>query len=207
VDPLISLLKNNSFEWCILSSVIYHDKEIEAIISTHCPLQLISYQSKLNFSINVEQPETIGADRLALLAGAMVKFPEKPVLIISVGTCITYSYVDASSTFQGGSISPGVDMRFKAMHHYTSKLPQASLYEHVDLIGKNTLANLQSGVFHGLIGEINHFIDAFYTDNPLGEVILTGGHTPFFAERLKRRIFADPDLLFYGLQSLAHLNA
>jgi type III pantothenate kinase len=205
--PLMNLLKNNPLDLCILSSVIHHDNKIETIISSHCPLHILSHNSKLNFSLNVEQPETIGADRLALMAGAVIKYPDKPRLIISMGTCITYSYVDSSGCFLGGAISPGVDMRFKSMHYYTSKLPETQLNNQVDITGKNTLTNLQSGVFHGLIGEINHFADIFHANSGDGVVILTGGNAPFFAERLKRRIFADPDLMFYGLQSLAQINA
>lgn len=199
-------LKSIHPDSCILSSVIRHEKEIESLISSFCPIHVVSSNSRLNFSLAVEQPDTVGSDRLALIAGAIKRFPEKSVLVISMGTCITYSFVNKAKQFTGGAITPGVNMRFRAMHQFTSKLPDAEFIADPPMIGKNTLANLQSGVYHGVIGELNQFIQYFIDEFDEVQVILTGGNAPYFAERLKRKIFADPDLMLHGLYALAEIN-
>lgn len=203
---VLPIIHQTNPDICVLSSVIHHDTSLEQAIAEACPFHLLTHISKLNFTTDVEQPQTIGADRIALMAGAVALFPKHPVLVISMGTCITYSFINKNHQFTGGAISPGVEMRFKAMHEYTSRLPLTSFETDVALPAKDTHSNLQAGVFYGVLGELTGFISDFKQENNDVHIILTGGSAPFFAERLKLKIFADRDLLFNGLYALAKIN-
>jgi type III pantothenate kinase len=129
----------------ILSSVINHSAVIEDILAAASRFHKLSIHTKLNFTSPVGKPETIGADRLALMAAAVHFFPGKNNLIIGLGSCITYNFVNQYAQFLGGGISPGMDMRFKSMHDYTAKLPLVQADWNYPLIGYDTKTNLQSG--------------------------------------------------------------
>ena len=120
IQKLIHHYKPNK---SILSSVIYHNSNIEKILAAHTKFHKLDHLSKLSFTTPVGKPETIGADRLALVAAAVHFFPNKHNLIIGLGSCITYNFVNKFNEFLGGGISPGLEMRFKAMHEFTAKLP------------------------------------------------------------------------------------
>jgi len=109
----------------ILASVINHNPEIENILAANSNFHKLSVQSKVNFTTAVGKPEAIGADRLALSAAAVHFYPGKNNLVIGLGSCITYNFINQYHQFLGGAISPGMEMRFKSMHDYTAKLPLA----------------------------------------------------------------------------------
>ena len=119
------------------------------------------------------KPETIGTDRLALMAAAAHFYPEKNNLVIALGSCITYNFLNQYHEFLGGGITPGMDMRFRSMHEYTAKLPQASAEWHFPLIGYDTKTNLQSGVIVGIINEIEGFIGKYSEKYGNFNVVLT----------------------------------
>ena len=107
----------------ILSSVIEHNNNVEKILSKNTLFHRLNAQTKLPFTISVDKPETVGADRLALAAAAVHFYKEKNNLVIAFGSCITYNFINQYNSFLGGSISPGMDMRFTSMNAYTAKLP------------------------------------------------------------------------------------
>jgi type III pantothenate kinase len=148
----------------------------------------------------------VGADRLALMAAAVHYFPGKNNLVIGLGSCITYNFINQYHQFLGGSISPGMDMRFKSMNDFTAKLPLVAADWNFPLIGYDTKTNLQSGVIVGIINEIEGFIEKY--DQKFGNfnVVLTGGNSAYFASQLKYRIFADHNFLFKGLYALSETN-
>ena len=191
---------------CILSSVINHDEQIESLLSAETIFHKLSSTTRLNFTNPVSKPETIGADRLALIAAAVHFFPGKNNLVISLGTCITYNFVNQYHQFLGGSISPGMDMRFKSMHEFTAKLPLATNAWHVPLIGYDTKTNLQSGVVTGITSELAGFIGKYNEAYGNFNAVLTGGNSAYFAGQVKNRIFADHNFLFKGLYALSELN-
>lgn len=190
----------------ILSSVIFHNEGIESILSETTQFHKLSHHTKINFTIPVGKPETVGADRLALMAAAVHYFPEKNNLVISLGSCITYNFVNQYRQFLGGAISPGMDMRFKSMNEFTAKLPLVSADWNFPLIGYDTKTNLQSGVIVGITNEIDGFIAKY--DEKFGNfnVVLTGGNSAYFASQLKYGIFADHNFLFKGLYALSETN-
>jgi type III pantothenate kinase len=190
----------------ILSSVINHNPDIESIIQEHSLLHKLSYQSQLPFTIPAGKSETIGADRLALCAAAVQLFPKKNNLIIGMGTCITYNFINLNHQFLGGSISPGLEMRFQSMHHQTALLPLVKMDWNFPLIGYDTKTNLLSGVAMGICKELEGMMSAYEEKFDHLNILLTGGNTLHFAPLLKKRIFADPHLIFKGLYAISNCN-
>lgn len=206
VVVLQEILNEYQPRYSILSSVIEYDAAIDEILESQTRYHKLSYQTQLPFISPVGKPETIGADRLALAAAAVHFFPGKNNLIIGLGSCITYNFINKYNQFLGGGISPGKEMRFKAMHTFTAKLPMTSVSYTPPLIGYDTVTNLQSGVMFGMLAEIDGII-GFYAEKYANfNVVLTGGDTAYFATRLKSRIFADFNFLFKGLYAISWLN-
>jgi type III pantothenate kinase len=201
-----SLLNEFHPEKTILSSVIHHDQSIEAILAQRSKFHLLGPTTQINFTTPVGKPETIGADRLAMVAAAVDQFPNEHNLIISLGTCITYNFVNNEAAFLGGSISPGMSMRFKAMHEQTALLPLIEPSNDFTLVGYDTKTNLLSGVILGMAAEIDGIISAYEDKYAKFNVLLTGGDICYFVPHLKKRIFADQNLIFKGLYAICEKN-
>jgi type III pantothenate kinase len=190
----------------ILSSVINHNPAIEDILQTKTKFHKLSHSTKLNFTTPVAKPETIGADRLALAAAAVHFFPGKNNLVIALGSCITYNFINQYHELIGGAISPGMEMRFKSMHEHTALLPLAKPAWNFPVVAYDTVTNLQSGVIAGIGFEMDGFIDFYAQKYNNFNVVLTGGDGTHFARRLKNRIFADAHFLFKGLYAISEIN-
>ena len=190
----------------ILSSVINHNAEIEKILLKRTKFHKLSHRTKANFTTPVGKPESIGADRLALVAAAVHYFPGKNTLVVGLGSCITYNFINQYHEFLGGSISPGMEMRFKAMNQHTALLPLVQKDWNFPVIGYDTKTNLQSGVIAGITFEIRGFIDFYEEKYGNFNVVLTGGDAGYFARQLKNLIFADLNFLFKGLYALSETN-
>jgi type III pantothenate kinase len=162
-------------------------------------------QLHLPLRIEYQTPDTLGADRIANAAGALKKYGNN-CLIIDCGTCITTTYV-GDQTLKGGSISPGIQMRFKALHDYTGNLPLLDMTEEVPaLLGKTTQESIYSGVILGVLRETEGSIENWLECFTIEHIVLTGGDASFFAGQLKRRTFADADLTLYGLNEILKYN-
>jgi type III pantothenate kinase len=190
----------------ILSSVIHHDKAIESLLAENSQFHLLGPNTQINFTTPVGKPETIGADRLALVAAAVNLYPNQHNLVISLGTCITFNFVNNQHEFLGGSISPGTQMRFRAMHEQTALLPLITPSSDFPLVGYDTKTNLLSGVILGIAAEIDGIIAAYESKYAKFNVLLTGGDICYFVPHLKKRIFADPNLIFKGLYAICEKN-
>ena len=190
----------------ILASVIDHNPAIEELLAARTKFHRLSHLTKANFTTPVGRPESIGADRLALSAAAVHYFPGKNNLVIGMGSCITYNFINQYHQFIGGSISPGMEMRFKALQQFTAKLPLVQPEWNFPLLGYDTKTNLQSGVIAGITFEMAGFIESYANKFDNFNVVLTGGDTPYFARQLKKKIFADSNFLFKGLYALSETN-
>ena len=206
VDSLQTLLDEIKPHQTILSSVIHHDKALEAQLAAHSKFHLLGPASFINFTTPVGKPETIGADRLALVAAAVDIYPKQHNLIISLGTCITYNFVNIDHEFLGGSISPGMQMRFKAMHEQTALLPLVEASKEFTLVGYDTKTNLLSGVILGISAEIDGIIESYQLKYENFNVLLTGGDISYFVPHIKKRIFADQNLIYKGLYAICKKN-
>ena len=205
-EHLHPLLEKVRPDKTILSSVINHPPEINDLLASYGRFHLLNHASQLPITTPVGKPETIGADRLAICAAAVDLFPHQHCLAIGLGTCITYNFINAAHQFLGGSISPGMNMRFRAMHEQTALLPMAAPVNRFPLVGYDTLTNLQSGVIQGMAAEIDGIIHAYRGKYNELQVLITGGDLFFFDSLLLHPMHRDPYLLFRGLQAICETN-
>ncbi len=205
-ETIEGLLKKYRPQKTILSSVIDHNAGIEKILAEASSFHKLSAQSVLPFTTPVAKPETIGTDRLALAAAAAYFYKGKNNLVIGLGSCITYNFINKYNCFVGGSISPGMEMRFKSLNTYTAKLPLIKADWNFPLIGYDTRTNILSGVLMGMAVEIDGIINNYNEKFSNFNVLLTGGNALYFAHHLKNKIFADPDLIFKGLYAISETN-
>lgn len=203
---VLKLIKKHDVKRGIISSVIFLEKDEIAEISEKIQLIELNSELKLPFINNYGTPKTLGVDRMALVAAAVNEFPNKNVLVIDAGTCITYDFVSADKEYRGGAISPGLEMRYKALHEFTSKLPLLSRKDEIQVIGNSTEESMHSGVVHGILGEIHNFVDLYKKKNDLLTIVLTGGDTNYLANKLKIDIFAQPNFLLKGLNTILIYN-
>ena len=151
-------------------------------------------------------PNTLGTDRIANAVGAAALYPGKPVLSIDCGTCLKFDFYNPRSGYEGGAISPGLTMRFKALHEFTARLPLVTYRADTPLIGKNTEESILSGVVHGMLAEINGIVAQYSDRFPDLVCVITGGDYLHFYNSLKTFIFAAPDLTLIGLREILRYN-
>jgi type III pantothenate kinase len=169
-------------------------------------VHILTNKSKLPFRSEYKSPETLGPDRLAGVAGAFLHFPGEEILIIDAGTAITYDLL-SGNTYKGGTISPGLTLRFRALHKFTAKLPLETVSEEYTLPGKNTSDAIRGGVITGVIYEINEYIRTFKKEHKKLKVIITGGDSQFLKEKIRYRTISMPDLVMDGLNYILEYNA
>lgn len=200
-DDLQRFLSTSSAENLIISSVTA-EAEVIATGSKARNKFILSHTLPLPVKILYATPQTLGVDRIAGSCGALQLFPGRNTLVIDAGTCITYDFTDSSKQYCGGSISPGLKMRFQAVHTFTARLPLVNPAENPELIGNSTESSIQSGIVNGTLAEIDGIIARYRQKYPDLQVILCGGDGPFFENKLKAAIFASPDLVLIGLNSV-----
>lgn len=205
-EHILPVLERENPDKIILSSVIKHPPETIRLLEGYTRFHLLNHASQLPLTTPVGKPETIGADRLAICAAAIDLFPHTHCLAIGLGTCITYNFINQAHEFLGGSISPGMNMRFRAMHEQTALLPLVSAAKRFPLVGYDTITNLQSGVIQGIACEIDGIIHAYRSKYNKLEVLITGGDLVFFDALLTHPMHRDPYLLFKGLHAIGEAN-
>ena len=170
-------------------------------------IDVLSATTKIPIKNLYTTPKTLGKDRLANVIAATFLFPKQNVLIIDAGTCIKYDLIDHSKKYKGGNISPGLMMRFLALNKFTRKLPLAPLTNPRKLIGDSTVTALQTGVFNGIVAEMEGLAARYAEKYSDLKVILTGGDTNRFVSQLNLSIFAASDLVNIGLNEIIKHNA
>jgi len=154
-----------------------------------------------------ETPETLGKDRIAAAVGANELFPNQNVLVIDAGTAITYDFVSAENQYLGGNISPGLQMRFKALNQFTDKLPLVDSSAYFSEIGKNTKEAIRGGVQNGILFEIEKTIEIFAEKYEDLQVILTGGDSAFLSQMLNADVLVHLNLTLIGLNRILEFNS
>lgn len=191
---------------CIICSVSEDIDALKALLEQHLEIKVFNHKAKLPIANVYETPKTLGYDRLAGAVGAHSLYTGKNILVIDSGTCITYNFINTKGEYMGGAISPGLDMRFKALNHYTAKLPLVEYEENSPLTGSNTKYSILSGVIHGMAYEMDGFISAYAAKHKGLQVVLTGGNAHRFEHELKSPIFVNPNLVLLGLKKILDYN-
>lgn len=158
--------------------------------------------SPLPFRVAYRTPQTLGTDRLACMAGVHMLYPRQNVLVLQCGTCLTADLLTAGGVYEGGSIAPGMYMRFKALHSYTSRLPMVVPDRKAPLFGQTTEAAIQAGVLQGFLSECEGLIRKYDAEYKPLKVILTGGDADLVQDKIKMTTFALPNLVLYGLMTI-----
>lgn len=192
----------------ILSSVKTVDEELLQFLREQFDFFVeLDHQTKLPIANLYETPETLGKDRLAAAVGANELFPDQNILIIDAGTAITYDLVSENNEFLGGNISPGMQMRYKALNQFTGKLPLVEYSDDFELVGGNTVDAIRAGVQNGIVYEMNGTIESFNRIYENLQIVMTGGDSIFFDKILNYTIFVHFNLTLIGLNRILEYNA
>jgi type III pantothenate kinase len=206
---LMHLSESYTLNKCICSSVI-HDKnnQLYDLLRFFIPSFMeLTHHTSLPFTLHYKTPESLGKDRIAAVAGAHYLYKNKDVCIIDAGTAITYELLTKEGVYKGGNIAPGLKMRFKALHHFTSQLPEVQINSESPLIGTNTTEAIQSGVQQGIVFEMEGLTTRLKEEYPEMITLITGGDADFFARILKKPIFVHFNLVLVGLNRILEYNA
>jgi type III pantothenate kinase len=183
----------------VVASVGNVEKQSFLSFEKHLNVHFLTHEDIFPFINKYATPKTLGIDRMVLASGATLQFPKKNRLVIDAGTCITYDFIDEFDNYLGGAISPGLRLRYEALHNYTARLPLLTLEAPQSYIGNTTAEAIHSGVVNGFVYEIDGFIDEYRANFSNFIIILTGGDTDFLAKRLKNTIFANSNFLLESL--------
>lgn len=202
----INYINKQKPENLIVSSVNQDAQIIKGGIHKEIKTFILTSNLPVPIKNNYGNPDTLGADRLAATVGAFTLYPKKNCLAIDVGTCITFDIIDEKGVYLGGSISPGISMKFKALHTFTSRLPLIEPEGETALIGKTTRESILSGVINGTVAEIESMIRNYFNIFNNLQVIICGGDAKFFESRIKAPIFVVPELVLIGLNRILEHN-
>lgn len=191
----------------IISSVGRLSKKQIELVEDDLKIIQLSSKTKLPFKNCYKTPKTLGVDRIALVSASVHQFPDKNVLIIDAGTCITYDFITDKNHYLGGAISPGIRLRYKSLNNLTANLPLLETDQPKTIIGDSTESSIHSGVVFGVIKEIDGVIDQYLEKYPSLTVILTGGDAKFLSNQLKNSIFANSNFLLEGLNFILDYNS
>ena len=206
VDDIKSFFSSKTITNSIISNVSSYDKKVFEFLNMNSNLVLFDAEIKLPFKNKYGSVETIGNDRIALVSQASRLYPDENVLVIDSGSCITYDFLNDKNEYLGGGISPGLNMKLKALNNQTARLPLVKKTQIKYLIGKSTETSILSGVINGTLGEINYIIEEYKKRYKKIVIILTGGDLNFLFNHIKNGILADPKFLLSGLNLLIELN-
>ena len=207
LEELDSLCERYPIRRGILSSVVSINETIRRQLDgLPFPILEFTYRTPVPIRNLYETPQTLGVDRLAAVVAVYTQKPHCPALVIDAGTCITYDFIDEHGQYHGGNISPGMEMRFKALHTFTDRLPHVQASGEIPAYGKSTETAIRAGVIRGIEHEIKGYIQQLKKNYPSLLVFLTGGNEFSFDTNLKSGIFADGFLVLKGLNRILEYN-
>jgi type III pantothenate kinase len=207
LDCLEALCAKYPVEQGIVATVIdLSERVLAALVALPFPLLWLDSKTPLPVTNLYETPETLGYDRMAAVVGANEQYPRRDILVIDAGTCITYEFIDSKGQYHGGNISPGMQMRFKALNQFTGRLPLIDSNGRKLPMGRDTETAIRAGVLKGMEYEISGYIESMKHKYPELLVFLTGGDEFSFDSSVKSIIFADRFLVLKGLNRILNYN-
>lgn len=206
-EDLFILFDKFFIDKCILSSVIFKNTTLLAELKSRTELFIeLSHRTSIPIDNQYRTPETLGKDRLAAVIGAVYLKPNTDILVVDAGTAITYDFIDANQVYWGGNIAAGLNIRLRSLHEFTQKLPLIEAMNESPLLGNDTQSAIISGALHGIVFEIDGYINALKIKYPQLSIFLTGGSTFYFDTKLKNAIFAERNLVLIGLNRILQYN-
>jgi type III pantothenate kinase len=209
-DNVSAILKSNLITKCskiVVGSVVNEANLFINELQKQKPTLCFTTQTHIPITNCYTSATTLGSDRLAASIGSYELYQNSNVLTIDAGTCIKYNFVNQQNQYLGGGISPGIQVKFKALNNYTSKLPLINFNQNsVELIGSNTQNSILSGVLNGTIAEVDGIISQYLNQYPNLICIITGGDAQYLANHLKNRIFTHQNLVLKGLNNILNYN-
>ena len=193
-------------ERAIISSVGNVSKEDLEQLDYYFKLLILNSSTKIPFKNCYKTPTTLGVDRIALVSASVHKYPNKNVLIIDAGTCVTYDFITTKNEYLGGAISPGIRMRYNSLHNLTANLPLLDTKPPRNLIGNSTSESIHSVIINGILKELDGIVQEYAKKYQDLTVILTGGDAKFLSKQLKSSIFANSNFLLEGLNFILEFN-
>ena len=203
-NQLYSWFENKDFKAALISSSGKSaSKEVLTRLYPKIWISDLHYKDAEGIKWSYDNPENMGKDRVASIKGAIELFKNENICVVQLGTCMTIDFIDIDKNHKGGIISPGMSMRFKAMHQYTENLPLSSESELLGRFGTSTLSCLASGVLMGMKAEIEYHYSEFIKEVKGGvKLVLTGGDVNYLSHRINTYNFVAPDLVFIGMKSI-----
>ena len=205
----LTLIKNFLGKIIISSTIISCVKAVDNNIMNivnHFNAYLFDESTKIPIDNKYKTLNTLGNDRIAAVIGAIYLFPKKDVLVFDAGTCLTIDFANKNKQYLGGRISPGISMRYHALHNFTDKLPLLEYDEKFMYVGNDTNTSIISGVQQGILAEVKSIILDYKSCNHETIIIFTGGDSVFFEKELKNSIFAEPDNVLIGFNEILDYN-
>lgn len=203
IEDLVGI---NHIDRCLLSSVTTIPQALQLFLQQHYPFKIWNKEDGLSIKNRYQSP-TLGSDRLAAVVGGSFLYPNQNVLVVQFGTCLTFDFINANNEYLGGSIAPGIAMRFKALHSFTNQLPELYSIVPCNLIGNTTESSILSGVLNGIIAETKGIIAQYSSQYPSLVVIFSGGDALYFENNIKINTFAVhkiEDIVMVGLDVIAN---
>lgn len=204
-----TIIKYPEISSSILSSVALHDIRLNEFLVQQGFFIELSHNTPVPFINKYGTPDTLGKDRIAIASAAVNLYPNENVLIIDTGTSITYDIVNSDKEYLGGGISPGLNMRFKALHNLTYRLPLIqipSAETNINLVGDSTESSILSGVVVGVKAEVENIITQYSSMFSPLKIIISGGDYKYFEKLVKSNIFASPNIVVRGLKNILDFN-
>ncbi|MFL2666241.1 MAG: type III pantothenate kinase [Flavobacteriaceae bacterium] len=201
-----SILDKNPITHSIVANVAESKNKLTELLSKKTNLIKFDSSLKVPFKNCYQTKNTLGKDRIALVSNASKEYPKENVLLIDLGSCITFDFLNNKNEYIGGSISPGLRMRYRSLNNFTANLPLIDPKEIDCFIGKNTEDSIHSGIINGIISELNSTVDKYKSKYKQIRIILTGGDSKFLFKKIKNGIFANQKFLIFGLNFLIELN-
>ena len=207
-DELVIRVREQPPDRIIVSSVSAHTDKLRKAVVEPTKFIVLGPETPLPFENTYRTPKTLGTDRIAAVAGANALFPGQNVLVIDAGTCVTYEMLSERGQYLGGLISPGLRMRWRAMHTFTARLPLVSLdlpeqSADLPLIGKSTEEALQGGAVFGMAAEIDQIIRRYADKFAALQIVICGGDINFLRPWILSEHRYVPELVLIGLNSIA----
>lgn len=211
LDAVSSYLNGHDIDGVIMSVTGHNTEGVGRLLSERYFFIQLNHLTPIPIQNLYKTPQTLGKDRLAAVVAAQFLKPRQNCLVIDSGTCITYNFLNANGAFLGGNIAPGLNMRLKAMHHFTARLPLLDRNTEGDvlndIVGKSTEQAMLNGAQIGLLAEVEGFAQRFQKQFGDLEIILTGGDGAFLYKYLSiEKIYFEPDLVLIGLNRILNFN-